>query len=96
MLVAIAGAASLAAFAVSGAATVWSIASGVLAAIGTVIGVIISPIGLLVAAVAAAGAAWLYFSGVRGTVVRWFQTRFVGAGRFWTAPAPPDASAPAP
>ncbi len=27
---------------------------------------------------------------------RWFQTRFVGAGRFWTAPAPPDASVAAP
>lgn len=27
---------------------------------------------------------------------RWFQTRFVGAGRFWTAPAPPDVAAPAP
>jgi cell wall-associated NlpC family hydrolase len=27
---------------------------------------------------------------------RWFQTRFVGAGRFWTPPSPPEAVAPAP
>lgn len=27
---------------------------------------------------------------------RWFQTRFVGAGRFWTAPLPPDAATAAP
>jgi murein DD-endopeptidase len=26
----------------------------------------------------------------------WFQTRFVGAGRFWTAPPPSDIRAPAP
>ena len=76
VLVAIAGAASLAAFAVSGAATVWSIATGALAAIGTVIGAIVSPVGLLIAGVVAAGAALLYFSGVGGKVIRWLQTRF--------------------